>query len=155
MSSFDPFRELGLLQERMNRIAREVFPRTSASPQHQELMATGAFVPAADIYETKDGIVVLLDIPGVAQDSIAVHVENDNLVVQGERKLPEDVKEESFLRSERPYGQFGRMFSLPTTIDTDKVSADYDNGVLKLLLPKREESKPKQIKVNVGQRMSR
>jgi HSP20 family protein len=91
-----------------------------------------------------------MEIPGVDQKDLDIRIENNTITVRGERKFEKDVKEENYHRVERRYGSFQRSFSLPNTVNTEQVSADYDNGVLKITLAKRAEAKPKQIKVNVG-----
>ena len=88
--------------------------------------------------------------PGIDEKDIDVRVENNTLTVHGERKIDKEEKEENYRRVERQYGSFTRTFTLPTTVDSEKVSANYDKGVLKITLPKKAEAKPKQIKVNVG-----
>jgi HSP20 family protein len=89
-------------------------------------------------------------VPGIDEKDIDVRVENDTLTVHGERKIEKEEKEENYRRVERQYGSFTRTFTLPQTVDTENVSANYDKGVLKISLPKKAEAKPKQIKVNVG-----
>jgi HSP20 family protein len=91
-----------------------------------------------------------MEVPGIEQKDIDVRMENNTLVVRGERKFEKDEKEENFHRIERRYGSFYRAFSLPNTVDAENVSAEYDNGVLKIKLAKKAEAKPKQIKVNLG-----
>jgi HSP20 family protein len=149
MSSFitrwDPFRELAQLQDRVNRVFQE-----ANSGQREEGIATSSFVPPVDIYETEHNIVLKLEVPGVEQKDLDIRIENNTITVRGERKFEQEVKEENFHRVERRYGSFQRSFSLPNTVNTENVSADYENGVLKVTLAKRAEAKPKQIKVNVG-----
>jgi HSP20 family protein len=111
----------------------------------------GAFVPSADIYETPDTIQLRLEIPGVEEKDLNITMENGVLTVRGERKLEKSEKEENFLRMERPYGAFSRSFTLPQTVDTDHIKANYVNGVLMIELTKRAEAKPKQIPISVGQ----
>ena len=143
LTRWDPFRELTVLQDRMNRLFQDFAPRGE-----QELTA-GNFVPPVDIYEDEQGISVKAELPGVDPKDVDVRVENNTLTIKGERKFE---KEENFHRIERRYGSFVRSFTLPNTVDTDNVKADYDNGVLTIRLLKRAEAKPKQIKVNVGQK---
>jgi HSP20 family protein len=146
LTRWDPFRELTVLQDRMNRLFQDFAPRGE-----QELMA-GNFVPAVDIYEDEQGITVKAELPGLDPKDVDVRVENNVLTIRGERKFEKEEKEENFHRIERRYGSFVRSFTLPTSVDTDNVKADYENGVLKIQLAKRAEAKPKQIKVNVGQK---
>ncbi len=115
-------------------------------------MTTGAFVPPVDIYEDEHGIQLKLEAPGIDEKDLDIKVENNVLTVSGERKFEKEEKEENFHRVERRYGSFSRSFTLPNTVDTENIHADYENGVLKIRLAKRAEAKPKQIKVNIGQK---
>ena len=115
-------------------------------------MTTGAFVPPVDIYEDQHGIQLKLEVPGIDEKDLDIKVENNVLTVSGERKFEKEQKEENFHRIERRYGSFTRSFTLPNTVDTENIKADYNNGVLNIRLAKREEAKPKQIKVNIGQK---
>ena len=90
------------------------------------------------------------DLPDVSEKDLDIRVENNMLTIRGERKFQQEVKEENYLRVERAYGTFSRSFSLPNTINTEAIKAEYKNGVLTLMLPKRAESKPKQVKINVS-----
>jgi HSP20 family protein len=103
------------------------------------------------ISSAEHNITLKIEVPGIAEKDIDVRLENNTLTVRGERKFEKEEKEENFHRVERRYGSFFRAFTLPNTVDSDSVSADYDNGVLKIKLAKKAEAKPKQIKVNVGQ----
>jgi HSP20 family protein len=114
-----------------------------------ELLTTGGFVPPVDVYEDEHKIVLKLEVPGIKQDEIDVRLENNTLTVRGERKFEKEEKEENFHRIERRYGSFYRAFTLPSTVDSENVKAQYDAGVLKLELNKRAEAKPKQIKIGV------
>jgi len=116
----------------------------------EESLTTGAFVPAVDVYEDEHSIQLKLEVPGIDEKDLDVKVENNVLSVSGERKLEKEEKEENFHRVERRYGSFTRSFTLPNTVSTDDIQADYDHGVLKVRLAKRAEAKPKQIKVSVG-----
>lgn len=145
LTRWDPFRELGTLQERMNRLFQDFTPG-----REEELMMTGSFAPPVDVYEDEHAITLKLEVPGVDQKDIDVRLENNTLTVRGERKFEKEEKEENFHRIERRYGNFTRSFTLPATVNSEDVSADYDKGVLKIRLAKRAEAKPKQIKVSVG-----
>jgi HSP20 family protein len=107
-------------------------------------------VPAVDVYEDEHKVTLKLEVPGVNQDDVDIRVENNTLTIRGERKFEKEEKEENFHRIERRYGSFARSFTLPNTIDTENIKANYDQGVLKIELGKRAEAKPKQIKVNIG-----
>ncbi|MGA9305998.1 MAG: Hsp20/alpha crystallin family protein, partial [Candidatus Sulfotelmatobacter sp.] len=102
------------------------------------------------VYEDEHNVTLKIEVPGVDEKDIDVNLENNTLTVHGERKIEKEEKEENYRRVEREYGSFTRTFNLPTTVDSEKVSATYDKGVLKVTLPKKAEAKPKQIKVNVG-----
>ncbi|MFB3815572.1 MAG: Hsp20/alpha crystallin family protein [Terriglobales bacterium] len=148
LTRWDPFRELTTLHDQMNRLFREAYgPLTTG---REESLAAGSFVPPVDVYEDEHAIVLKMEVPGIDQKDIDIRLENSVLTVRGERKFEKEKKEENFQRVERRYGSFSRSFTLPNTVDTDNVNADYENGVLKITLAKRAEAKPKQIKVNVG-----
>ena len=144
---WDPFQELNLITNRMNRLFQDTYGQGST----EESITTSAFVPPVDIYEDEHNITLKIEVPGIEQKDIDVRLENNTLTVRGERKFEKEEKEENFHRVERRYGSFYRAFTLPNTVDTDSVKADYDNGLLKITLAKKAEAKPKQIKVNVGQ----
>ena len=145
----DPFREFAQLQDRINRAFNDSYGRSVGTDEG--LLTTGTWVPAVDIYQNGDHEVVLkAELPDMAREDIDITVENNTLTIRGEKKFAADVKEENFHRIERRYGQFSRSFSLPQTVDTTKVGAEYRNGVLTVRLPLREEAKPRQIKVNVA-----
>ena len=117
----------------------------------EPLMARGSWVPAVDIYETDThDLVIKAELPDMTREDIEVTVENNTLALRGERKFPADVKEDQFRRVERNYGLFNRSFTLPTTVDASKVSAEYKNGVLTVRLPFREEARPRTINVEVA-----
>ena len=144
---WDPFREMSSLQERMNRLMSDFRTR---SPFGEEEIAQGAWIPAVDIYETKESIVLNVELPGVTKEDIALEVKDSTLTIKGEKKLEKNVKEENFHRLERSYGSFTRAFTLPSTVQQEKVKAKFRDGILEIMLPKAEEAKPKQIKVDVG-----
>jgi HSP20 family protein len=143
ITRWDPFREFSTLQDRMNRLFRE-----TQGPE--ESLTTSSFAPPVDVYEDEHNVSLKIEVPGIDEKDIDVRIENNVLTVHGERKLEKEEKEENFRRVERQYGSFTRTFTLPTTVDAEKVSANYDKGTLKIALPKKAEAKPKQIKVNVG-----
>jgi HSP20 family protein len=149
LTRWDPFREFSTMQDRMNRMNR-LF-REAYSPEGQEeALTTTTFAPPVDIYEDEHSIALKMEVPGIDEKDIDVRVENNTITVHGERKIEKDEKEENFRRVERQYGSFTRSFTLPSSVDPEQVSADYDKGVLKINLAKKAEAKPKQIKVNVG-----
>ncbi len=147
LTRWDPFRELNALQNRMNRL----FEEQQYGGGRGEELTTGAFVPPVDIYEDEHGIQLKLEVPGIDEKDLNIKVENNVLTVTGERKFEKEQKEENFHRIERRYGSFTRSFTLPNTVDTENITADYNNGVLAVNLGKRQEAKPKQIKVSIGQ----
>jgi HSP20 family protein len=146
ITRWDPFREFVTLQGRMNRLFRD----SQAGEGRQETLTTANFAPPVDIYEDEHNITLKIEVPGIEEKDVDVRIENNTLTVHGERKFEKEEKEENYRRVERQYGSFTRSFTLPTTVDPERVQADYDKGVLKVQLAKKAEAKPKQIKVNVG-----
>src|SRR6266481_4207011 len=128
----------------LNRLCSDFFGRAT---QEQNLTA---WAPAVDIYEGENELVVKADLPDVKPEDLDIRVENNILTIRGERKFGKKVDEKNYLRVERAYGSFARSFTLANTVNTEAIKADYKDGVLTLSIPKREEAKPKQIKVNVG-----
>lgn len=142
---YNPLRELRTMQEQMNRLL-------NLSWNHEltgEDLKEGIWQPAVDIFETADSIVIKAELPDVDQKDIDVRIEDNTLILRGERKHTDDVKKENYHRIERYFGSFQRSFSLPVTIQQENVSAACDKGVLTITLPKNEETKPKQIKISV------
>jgi HSP20 family protein len=149
LTRWEPLREFSTMQDRMNRMNR-LF-RESYSPEApEEALTTTSFAPPVDIYEDEHTITLKMEVPGIDEKDIDVRIENNMLTVHGERKIEKDEKEENFRRIERQYGSFTRSFTLPSSVDPAQVIAHYDQGVLKISLAKKAESKPKQIKINVG-----
>ncbi len=144
LTRWEPFREFTTLQDRMNRLFRDSFG------EGQEALTSTSFAPAVDVYEDEHNVTLKIEVPGINEKDIDVRIENNTLTVHGERKYEKDEKEENYRRIERQYGSFTRSFTLPTTVDHEKVSANYEKGVLKITLAKKAEARPKQIKVNVG-----
>src|SRR3954451_25259911 len=138
ITRWSPFHELNSLQSSLNRIFQD-YGRGS-----DELMTSGTFVPPVDIYEDAHNIVLNMEAPGVNQNDIEITLENNTLTVRGERKIEKEVKEENIHRVERRYGSFARSFSLPNTVDSENVTANFESGILKIKLAKRAEAKPKQ-----------
>jgi HSP20 family protein len=146
MVRFDPFRDLSVLQDRMNRLFNDAYnPR-----QSDDLMNRGTWTPAVDIYEVQGALVLKAELPDMRREDIDVSVENHTLTIRGERKLDNEIKQENFHRIERAYGSFVRSFSLPNTVDATKIVAEYKNGVLSVKLPVREEAKPRQIQIEAA-----
>ncbi len=144
LNRWEPFRGAATLQEQVNRLFGNVLERSA-----EESNLT-SWAPTVDIYETEHELVVKADLPEVDPKDLDIRVENNILTIRGERKFEKKVNEENYLRVERAYGSFSRSFSLANTVNSEAIKADYQNGVLTLTIPKREEAKPKQIKVNVG-----
>ncbi len=141
----DPFREFAQLQDRVNRVFNEIYRSDEA------LMTSGAWVPPVDIYQNGDReVVIKAELPDMNREDIDITVDNGTLTIKGEKKLAEDLKEEQFHRIERRYGAFSRSFSLPQTVDTGKVAAEYKNGVLTVRLPLREEARPRTVKIEAA-----
>jgi len=144
IARWEPFRGVSALQDQVNRLFNEGFEHAG------EESSLSAWSPAVDIYETEHELVVKADLPEVDPKDLDIRVENNLLTIRGERKFDKKVSEENYLRVERSYGSFARSFTLANTVNSDAIKAEYQNGVLTLSIPKREEAKPKQIKVNVG-----
>jgi HSP20 family protein len=148
---WNPFGELNQLQDRINRAFSDTYGRGSGPTHHDEgLMTTGEWAPPVDIYQNADQELVLkAELPDIVPDDIELSVNNDTLTISGDKRFTNEVKEDQFHRIERRYGTFSRSFSLPSSVDAAKISAEHKNGVLTVRLPAREEAKPRQIKVGV------
>lgn len=147
MVRFDPFRELATMQDRINRIFGDAYTRRF----DDDLTQRGEWFPPVDIYENASQEIVLkAELPGIAREDIDLRVENNTLTLRGERKRDTEVKQEQYHRVERSYGSFSRSFSLPSRIDTEKVRAEFKDGVLSIVLPVKAEAKPRQIEVAVS-----
>src|SRR5437879_9042875 len=144
IARWEPCRRATSLQDQVNRLFSDVLERGS------EESSLTAWSPSVDIYETEHELVVKADLPEVDPKDLDIRVENNILTIRGERKFEKKVSEENYLRVERAYGSFARSFTLANTVDSEAIKADYQNGVLTLSIPKKEEAKPKQIKVNIG-----
>ena len=145
VTRFDPFREFATLHDRMNQVFSDMYLRD------EDVNGPSTWAPPVDIYETDThDLVIKAELPDLIREDIEVTVENNTLTLRGERKLPNDIKEEQFRRVERRYGTFNRSFTLPNTVDATKVSAEFKNGVLTVRLPYREEAKPRTINVEVA-----
>src|SRR5882757_6431650 len=142
ISRFEPFRT-NSFQEQFNRLFSEAFDRSS------DESSITTWAPAVDIFETEHELVVKADLPDIKPEELDIRVENNILTIRGERKFEKQVNESNYLRVERSYGSFSRRCSLGNTVNTEAIKAEDKNGVLTLTVPKREEAKPKQIKVNV------
>jgi HSP20 family protein len=144
LTRWEPFGGATTMQDQVNRLFHDVFER-----QGGESSLT-AWAPAVDIYESEHELVVKADLPDIDPKDLDIRVENNILTIRGERKFEKKVNEDNYLRVERAYGSFARSFTLANTVNSDAIKAEYQNGVLTLSIPKKEEAKPKQIKVNVA-----
>ncbi|MGA7103994.1 MAG: Hsp20/alpha crystallin family protein [Candidatus Deferrimicrobiaceae bacterium] len=142
----DPFRDLSAIQDRMNQIFEDALARSRG---REEGLRTGMWTPAVDIYENNEFVVVKAELPGVEKDRISVEVKEGILTLRGERGFDRELKKESYHRIERAYGSFQRSFSLPVSVDQENVTARFQDGVLEVKLPKKDQEKPKQIEVDV------
>ena len=142
----DPFRELAALQDRMNRMFEGTLTRTRS----EEELFTGTWAPPVDIYETKDKITLKAELPGFDEKQINLRFEDGVLTIEGERKFEKESGDENYHRVERSYGKFVRSFAIPAGVEGDKIAASFASGVLTVDLPKREETKPKQIRIEAG-----
>lgn len=149
LTRWDPFSEMTTWQDRF---FNQFFNQAINGPgrgSEQSLFATN-FIPPVDVYEDDHNITIQAEIPGAREEDIDVRLENNILTITGERKLENEDKKQNFHRIERQYGRFVRSFTLPGTVDPDNVNAEFNNGVLKVTLIKKEEAKPKQIKIGPG-----
>ena len=143
---WDPFRNIVTLQDRINRLFEDAFPRTA---DDTEDLPACAWRPLADIFETESGITILLDLPGVEKKDVSVEVKENVLSISGERSGEIVVDDSKYFRRERNCGTFQRSFAMRGAIAPDKIKAMFKNGVLKIELAKPEEDKPKQVTVNI------
>lgn len=146
-----PLGELTSLQDRLNQLINQPFtPFWRAFGSPEQALTASSFVPAVDIYEDEHNIILTAETPGIEEKDLDISLENGVLSISGERKMENEEKQDNFHRIERSYGRFTRSFTLPPTVDPDDVKAQFNNGVLKITLAKREEAKPKQIKIEGG-----
>ena len=141
---YDPFRDLRTLQEEVNRL----FSTNMTRAFDDEGIARGAWAPSVDIYENKDQIVLEAELPGMNQEDFDLSVENNVITLRGERKFEKTEETDNYHRVERSYGAFTRSFTLPQTVSPEGATAEYNNGVLRVTLPKREETKARRIQVS-------
>jgi HSP20 family protein len=141
---YDPFRDLRTLQEEVNRLFSTNLSRSFGD----EGIGRGAWAPSVDIYENKDQIVLEAELPGMKQEDFDLSIENNVLTLRGERKFEKTDETDNYHRVERSYGSFTRSFTLPHTVSAEGANAEYNNGVLRVTLPKREETKARRIQVS-------
>lgn len=132
---------------RLGRMLEQMFEPGYLAEENRSLL--GNWMPAVDVIEEKEAIRLVAELPGVKPDDVKISLENNVLTIQGEKKQEQEVKDEKAHRFERVYGKFERSFTLPTTIDPNKIVARYDAGVLSIVLPKVEAAKPRQISVKI------
>jgi HSP20 family protein len=145
LARWTPYRDMMSVRDEMNRVLNEAFGRDT---NDESTWFSGAWSPPVDIYETDDALVMKAELPGFSKDDISIEMKENTLVIKGERKREDEVKEGSYHRTERVYGAFQRSFLLPTTVDQEKVRAAYKDGVLELRLPKVQAAQPKRIAVS-------
>ena len=143
---WEPLRDLLASQREFDRLFRGAFSPALSEGE----LSTRTWAPPVDIYENGESLVLKAELPGINPDEVEIRVEDNTLYLKGERKFEKEVKEQNYHRVERSYGTFTRSFSLPNSIDADKVAANFQDGVLTLTMPKKEEAKPKTIKINVS-----
>jgi HSP20 family protein len=142
---YDPFRELRSLQDEMNRVFLTNFSRGEESD-----LRRGAWSPSVDIFENKDQIVLEAELPGMKPEDVNISIENNVLTIYGERQFEKKDEQDNFHRVERSYGSFTRSFTLPPTVSSENAEADFENGMLRLTLAKREEAKPRRIEIKAS-----
>ncbi len=140
---YDPFRDLRTLQEEVNRL----FSTNLTRGFGEEGIGRGAWNPSVDIYENKDQIVLEAELPGMNRDEFELTVESNVITLRGERRFEKKDETDNYHRVERSYGSFTRSFTLPQNVSAEGATAEYSNGVLRVTLPKREETKTRRIEV--------
>jgi len=139
---YDPFRELRSLQDEMNRLFLSNYSRGS-----EEGFTSGAWSPKVDIFENKENLVIEAELPGMKREDVDVSIENNVLTLHGERKFEKKDNGDNYHRVERSYGSFTRSFTLPQTVTAEGATADFKNGILRVQLLKREETKARKIEI--------
>jgi len=146
LARWNPNRDMMSVRDEMSRVLNEVFGRGASD---ESAWVSGAWTPPVDIYETDEALVMKAELPGFSKDDISIELKENTLVIKGERKHEDEVKEGNYHRMERSYGAFQRAFMLPMTVDQEKVKASYKDGILELRLPKVQAAQPKRIAVSV------
>ena len=142
---WNPWKEMSVLQNRMNHLFNEPFFR---SGREDDELSLGAWHPAVDMFDNDDKIVIKAELPGMSKTDFSVDVKDRVLTLSGQRSYDNEVKEENYYRRERTYGKFKRAFHLPADVDADNIKAEFKDGILKVEIPKPEAQKPKQITVH-------
>jgi HSP20 family protein len=140
---WDPFRDMMTIRDKMNRL----FEDSIAGRGEESGLLQRTWIPSVDIYESDKELVLTAEVPGIEEKDIEVKVEDSTLTIKGERKMEKETKEENYHRIERSYGSFFRSFSLPNYVDLDKIKAEHQNGVLKITMPKKDESKSRSVRI--------
>jgi len=140
---WDPFRDIVTLREKMNRLFEDAVTHRG----EEKDLTSSSWAPAVDIYEDENQLVLSAEVPGIEEKDVEIKIEDSTLVIQGERKMEKETKEENYHRIERAYGSFYRSFTLPNYIDQEKIHAEHENGVLKITMPKKSELKPRKVKI--------
>lgn len=146
ITSWDPLTEVRSLARRLERFME---PMTSVTSFREPFRYFGeGFWPNVDIYEDKEEIVCMVELPGMDIKDVEIRLEDSTLTIQGERKMTREDKKENYVRVEANYGSFSRSFTMPSTIDKDRIRAEFKNGVLEIHLPKRTEAKGRTIPIH-------
>ncbi len=145
----DPFRELSELQERLNRVFDETLSRGSSDRTDEPALAS--WTPPVDVFETRDRLVLLAELPGLTEADVSLRIDGDVLTLEGERRARRETEGETWHRVERPHGRFYRSFALPATrFDLERISASFENGILAIESPRREETQARQIRIQAS-----
>ncbi len=144
---FDPFADLTAMRNQFDRLMARFYPEV------EEEALTTDWAPTADVMETRDAIVIRAELPGLSEKDVKVEMENGVLTLRGERKLEKETTDKGYRHIERTYGKFIRAFTLPPNVDLNKIAATFNNGLLEVEIPKKEEAKPKAINVEVKKRL--
>lgn len=145
---WDPYRDIMALRERMNRLFNETFQ----APEEEGGLMAATWAPSVDVRESETEYVIAVDLPGVSEKDVDIEIEDRMLSLRGRREFERETRREDYQRIERAYGTFYRAFALPSYVDENRVDAEFDNGVLRITLPKKPESKPKKIEVRGGEK---
>jgi len=140
---WDPFRDLITIREKMNRL----FEEAVTSRGEEKDLVSSSWTPSVDIFETEQELVLSAEVPGIDEKDIEIKIEDNTLTLRGERNFEKETKEDNYHRIERAYGSFFRSFSLPLYVNQDTIKAEHRNGVLKIVMPKKPELKPRQVKI--------
>ncbi len=140
---WDPYRDLVTMRERMNKLFEDLVTQKGEDKD----IASSAWSPAVDIYETDSELVLTAEIPGIEEKDIEINIEDSTLTIRGERRFEKETKEENYHRIERSYGSFFRSFTLPSYVDHEKIEAEHENGILKIRMPKKAELKPRKVRI--------